>query len=374
MKIIHVISSLTKGGGERVAVELANKAAEKGDEVTIIAAWPVNPVFLQNDLNASVDIKFIGKTKGLAYFKIIFWILKHKSWISSKDVLHCHLTFGAVFGSAVSIMIKLMGKKKSPIIVETYHAVGMPIPKFNRWAHSRMVLLRDGLVLMATDPYWNNFIIKTPGLKIAIIPNGISVLEPQKNIELKQQFLKELGIEGTYKYIVGTVSNLRPDRQPWLYIPIFKEIHKSLGNDVQFILAGDGVEFDKIKGLVKQHGLLGYVHMPGFVNNPALPISNMDIYVSVSVGETTGISMVEAAMCQKPIVAIQLVESYHAKKEDWVWSHTDTKEVAKKIIFLLQNKQERNTLADKQNKFVINSFTSEAMYNSYNSFYKEILA
>lgn len=226
MKIIHVISSLTKGGGERVAVELANKAAEKGDEVTIIAAWPVNPVFLQNDLNASVDIKFIGKTKWLAYFKIIFWILKHKSWISSKDVLHCHLTFGAVFGSAVSIIIKLMGKKKSPIIVETYHAVGMPIPKFNRWAHSRMVLLRDGLVLMATDPYWNNFIIKTPGLKIAIIPNGISVLEPQKNIELKKQFLKELGIEGTYKYIVGTVSNLRPDRQPWLYIPIF--INKSI--------------------------------------------------------------------------------------------------------------------------------------------------
>ena len=65
MKIIHVISGLEKGGGQRVLAELANIAVQKGDDVTIIAGWPVNPTYLQNDLNSKVNIKFIGKTKPL---------------------------------------------------------------------------------------------------------------------------------------------------------------------------------------------------------------------------------------------------------------------------------------------------------------------
>ena len=46
MKIVHVISCLTKGGGERIVAELANEAVKQGDEVAIIAAWPEDPVLL----------------------------------------------------------------------------------------------------------------------------------------------------------------------------------------------------------------------------------------------------------------------------------------------------------------------------------------
>ena len=373
MKITHVLSCLKKGGGERVVVELANMGAEKSNEVTIIAGWQVDPDYLQKNIDPRVTVKFIAHNRNIAYLKILPWILKNKKWLYNEDVLHCHLTFGAVFGSLTNILLKKFLRKKSPIIVETYHAVGMPIPKFNRWLHSRMMLLRNGVVLMAKDPYWNKFLLKHSGLKTEIIHNGISMLNAQKNIEQKQNFRTEPGIPGNCKYLAGTVSMLRPDRKPWLYLPIFQDVYNALGNEVQFILAGSGIEFDKIKNDIEERGLSNHIHMPGFLNDPVATMSNLDIYVSLSVGAITGISMIEAAMCNVPVVGIQMIENYQAKNDDWVWSHTDIKEVAKKIISLLQNTEERNKLAEDQYKYVSKYFTSEAMYSSYDSFYKKIL-
>ena len=374
MKIVHVISCLTKGGGERIVAELANEAVKQGDEVAIIAAWPEDPVHLQDKIHPNVNIKFVASQKLYAYLKIPYWILTNRKWIAGYDVLHCHLTFGGVFGSVANIILKKIFRKRNPVIVETYHAVGMSIPKINRWIHSRMALLRDGLVLMAKDPYWNHFLLKHPNLKTEVIPNGVSVLIPQKNTALQQKFYKELGIRDNCKYLVGTVGMLRPDRRPRSYIPIFRHIHGVLGNEVHFILAGGGIEFNKIKKLIEEEGLSDYVHMPGLVNNPTTTITNLDIYVSVSVGKTTGVSMIEAAMCKIPVVGIQLIDNYKAKNEDWVWSHTDTTEVAKKIIFLLQNVEERDKLATNQNNYVNQHFTSAAMYTSYDLFYKKVLA
>ena len=173
MKIIHVLSALVKGGGERVVVELANQAAKNGDPVTILAGWPEDPEYLQNKIHPGVSVKFITRKKRFVYLKIIPWILANRKWISSYDILHCHLTFGAVFGATTSILLRKILRYKSPKIIETNHAVGMPVTKFNRWLHSRMVSQLDGMVLMARDPYWNNFITKHPGLKIELILNGI---------------------------------------------------------------------------------------------------------------------------------------------------------------------------------------------------------
>lgn len=374
MKIVHVISGLTKGGGERVAAELANKAAEKGDEVTILAAWPVNPEFLQNSISKVVDIKFVSKQNSFAYLKIIPWIFKNKNWLANADVLHCHLSYGAVFGSMAKIILRKILRKNTPVIVETNHAVGMLVPKLNRWMHSKLIRMKDGLVLMAKDPYWTAFVKQHSDLANDFIPNGIALQVPEKNEEKKYQFKKELGIPQHCKYLIGTVSMLRPDRKPDLYIPICKDIYQKLRNDAHFILGGDGIEFEKIKLLAAENKLADIFHMPGLVKIAAEMIGNLDVYVSISVGKTTGISMIEAAMCKVPVIGIQLTEDYISTDEDWVWSHTDLNKVAEKIIFLLENEDERKALTEKQFKYANEHFTADAMYASYNTFYKKVIS
>lgn len=374
MKIIHVISGLTKGGGERVVVELANKAAEKGDDVTILAAWPVNPEFLQDQISDAVQIKFVGGGRKAAYLKIVPWIIANRKWICSHDVLHCHLTFGALFGTCTKLLLRTILRKKTPVVVETYHAVGMPIPDFNRWVHAKMILVKDGLVLMAKDPYWKNFVDQHPKLENDLIPNGIAVVTPEKNEGKRQQYKKQTGVPNEAKFIVGTVSMLRPDRRPELYIPICKKVNETFGSEACFVLGGDGIEMKNLKALVKENKLAEAFYLPGLVINAASVIVNFDMYVSVSVGKTTGISMIEAAMCKVPVVGIQLIEDYTATDEDWVWSHTSLDEVAKKITHLLQNENERQALAQKQYDYVASHFTSDAMYASYDRFYKKIIS
>jgi len=371
MKIIHVISGLSKGGGERIAVELSNQAVNNGDKVVIVAGWPENPDFLQNSINPQVEIKFVAKKKSTAFLNILFWVLKNRKWIVTYDILHCHLTFGAVFGSITQVILKNILQKKRPFIIETNHSVGMSIPKLSRWLQAMMLSQRDGIILMAKDPYWTKFMTNHPRLKSKIIANGISIPVAPQSEKTEQTF--NVTISPSCKYLVGTVSMLRPDRKPWLYIPIFKSVYEALGDAVHFVIAGGGIESSTIKTLIEEQGLSNNVSMPGIVNNPTSLISHMDMYVSVSVGATGGISMIEAAMCNTPVIAIQLTENYKTKNQDWFWSHTDINEVAKKIIFLLQNDEKRNELIRNQNKFVNKHLTTEAMHSSYHSFYEELL-
>lgn len=368
MKIIHVISGLTKGGGERVAVELANKSVDNGDEVTLLAGWPVDPSFLQNDVNSNIAVKFVSNKRIFAYLYIIPFLIKNKFWINTNDIIHCHLTFGGVFG----YMANLLLRNKKFKVVETYHAVGMHIPKFNRWLHSKLMLLKDGVVFMANDSYWDNFVKNNKRLKSAIIPNGIKLLDIEKNKNKKADFPSNFSIS-KHTNLVGTIGMLRPDRKPSLYITVFKFIKDFIKEEVHFILGGDGIEFQKIKDLRDETNLVDCFHMIGLVSNPEEIFSKLDIYVSVSVGKTTGISMIEAAMCKIPVVGIQLLEGYKADESDWVWSHTDLKKVAERIVFLLKNQKEREQLIEEQYDYVVNNLTSDAMYSSYKSFYKKVL-
>ena len=356
-----------------MVVELANMSATRGDNVTILAGWPEDPGLMQNQLNPAIGVKFVGKTKKLAYLQIIPWIMKNRKWISSHDLLHCHLTYGALFGSMTKIILQKFFRKKSPVIVETNHAVGMPVPKLNRWLHSKLMLFRSGVIFMAKDQYGNNFIKEKPANKTDINPNGIAIQKRTKNEDLKRKLHTEIGITGV-RYLVGTISMLRPDRKPWLYIPIFRNIYNVLGNDVHFVLAGGGIEYDKIKAMVEEQGLSDHVYMPGLINDPVCIMADLDVYVSLCAGETAGISMIEAAMCNTPVVGIQLNEGYQQTETDWVWSSMDPEEIARKIIFLLQNAEERKKTAESQNEYVTTHFTSEVMYAAYDSFYKEILA
>jgi glycosyltransferase involved in cell wall biosynthesis len=305
--------------------------------------------------------------------KLFSWIFNNRKTIKEYDIFHCHLTYGAVAGTLVYFFLKKILRYKKPFVVETNHAVGMPVPKFRRWLHSRMLLMRDGVAMMATDPYWQKFMSAHAYPRFEIIPNGISVEAADHTTDLKQSFFKESGIPPGCKFIVGTVGVLRPDRQPWLYVPIFKAIYERFGDDVHFILAGSGSEHDRIVELIKECGLTGKVFLPGLVTDPAAYISHMDVYVSVGVGGTAGISMIEAAMCKVPVIGIQLVESYVTREDDWFWSHVDTCEVAKKIICLLQDENKRNAIAVQQCQLVNKKFNSSAMFKSYKSFYEQIM-
>lgn len=373
MKITHVLPALTKGGGERVAADLANQAALDGHEVTVIAAYPVDSAQLRDFLCPEVRVDYISDTvvpKSRVYFSIVPWLLKHRSWLSGQDVIHCHLTYGSAFGF-IAHFFRSVFRAPRPAVVGTYHSVGMAIPSMLRWAHARMAARFDALALMAEDDYWRKFITRRSKLPSAVIPNGISFKGLScVDSAAKLAYRRQIGIPEECRYVVGTVGMLRPDRKPWLYIPIFAQIAKVFGNQVHFVMAGGGSEREHICSLIAEYGLEKQVHLTGLAIEPRLPISIMDLYITLNVGQVTGIAALEAAYLGQPVLAIQMCSKYKAKSDDWIWSGTDLDEVAARAIALLGNTSERQALATRQAAHVRSHHTAEAMARSYYSLYR----
>ena len=368
MKILYVTSALTKGGAEKVVVELANMASSKNNEVSILAGWPTDPEILQNQINNKVEVFFLSKNNRFSYFKIPIWIFKNLKKLTQYDIIHCHLSFGSFFGTLFYIFSGKLFKKKHPILIETYHAVGMNISKASRWSHSLLSKYRDGFVIMAKDAFWDNFLIKNKNIKSELILNGIALPNNLDNLLEKNKDKKP-----QTKYVVGTIGMLRPDRQPHLYIPIFKSIYQSLGDDVSFIIGGNGPEMENMKQLIDDNNLSKKIQLIGLVNNATEVLVNLDLYISLSVDSAAGISMIEAAMCKIPVVAIQLNKNYKRKDTDWIWSDADPSKVSTKTISLLQNENEQSSYQKNQYDYLISNLTSEVMYNKYEKLYKALL-
>jgi glycosyltransferase involved in cell wall biosynthesis len=373
MKIIHVLPALTKGGGERIAVELANHASMAGHQVTIIVAFLVDPAFLQDELDPRVQVLCVSSSMGSRighYFGIFPWLWCNHAWLAKQDILHCHLTFGAVLGAVVGLW-RSLSRTIQPAIVETCHSVGMNISWFKRWSYAQLFKHRDGIAFMAEDDYWKKFILEHPKLHSEIIPNGIKI-PSQKSVshETQKAHRQKLGIPGDCRLVLGTIGRLRSDRKPWLYLPIFAEVARVLGPDIHFVIAGGGAELDRMRLLVAEKGLEGQVHLPGLDLGPNLTRSIMTLYITLNVGQITGIAAMEAAFSNLPVLAVQLLDDYQGGVNDWIWSSPDSRAVAERAVKLIRLPQERQELAERQNAYVLANHTVEKMVDSYFAFYQ----
>ena len=373
MKLVHVVSAVSKGGGEKCAAELANHASNIGHQITIIVGWLVNPELLRDTLFPNVRVVFVSnkqRSRIVRYLLLINWIWKNRKFLYQQDVIHCHLSYGIMFGFILRKLRSISGSK-APVILQTNHSVGAPVSYFRQTLQSLLTKQYDALALIAEDEYWSSFAKKNPKIITKVILNGISQRNhPKINKSEKYAYRQKLGIPNDCKLIVGAIGRMTADREPWTYIPIFKEIAKKFGQDVHFLLVGGGSELNRMRSLTIEHGLEGQVHFPGEVNEPTLSLAIMDLYISINVGKITGLAGMEATMSGLPVIAMQWTKGYKARPQDWIWSSTNQLEVAKRSCELLNSALSRKNLGSKQKRYVRLNHTIQTMANSYYDLYK----
>ena len=60
LNIAHIVPALTKGGAERVAVDLANCSARDGHSVSLIVGWKVDAELLFERLDPKINVIYIS--------------------------------------------------------------------------------------------------------------------------------------------------------------------------------------------------------------------------------------------------------------------------------------------------------------------------
>jgi glycosyltransferase involved in cell wall biosynthesis len=377
LRIAYVIPSLNPGGAERVTAELASIFARTGHEITIFVGWRSDADSAMRDrIDPRVHVEYISSVKGSrigTYLGGIVWTWRNRPRLYSFDVLHCHLTYGSVVATALAFFRRL-GRSPRPVIVETYHAVGMRIPALQRWAHSLMATTRDVLVLMASDPFWVRFTTRHPRLLVRTILNGASLpCVGEMDQQARRRYRRQLGIPDATPFVLGSIGMLRADRQPWIFLPIIQSLVRELGDQVHWIYVGDGPERARLEGRVRDAGLARQVHFAGSVADVRYPLSVMDVFVTLTVGEVCGIAAMEAALAGVAVIGVQLVADHRPGSREWIWSSERPEEVSAMASGLLRNPRERASLGERQRQHANQHHTVGAMAQSYRDVYEQAL-
>lgn len=369
MKILHFIPSLIRGGAERVAIDLANETAHRGHQVVVLSATRHPPELMPAPLREDVEVRYVhrGENVRAAQLRLLPWAIANRRWLLDHDIIHCHLWLATEFGAFLQM---IRGRDERPAIVETYHAVGMPIPKHHRALHALLLSGRDAVAFMAEDPYWQRYRALRRKRLFRTIPNGVA--EPVLRDGDCRARERELTSIPANALVVGSVSRLAGERRPDLLVEVFSGISRAIPN-AHLLIGGEGPERASLEMAARDAGLAGHVHMPGLILDVAVPLANIDLYLTVAVGPTVGVAALEAALFGKPVIAIQLLPDYRPGDDDWFWSSGNPADVSARAVELLNDEPSRKTLAERQKQHVAARYSAQAMGEAYEQFYRDAL-
>jgi glycosyltransferase involved in cell wall biosynthesis len=358
MRILQVIPHLSKGGAEKVVVELSNSLVELDHEVVILVAQQVPKELNANFLNQRIRVECISNktaSKLRQYILLPLWIMKNRSELSRYDVVHCHLTFGLIFG-IVLYCLRIINFDFDFKLIGTNHAVGTRTNGLSKRLLKNCSGFFDHFVLVAQDPEWRKFTSGRNRRNIQVISNGISS-------DTIPNRLQSRSVEDPIR--IGTISRLEKERMPWLFLDTFAQLNLIMKGGARFVLGGEGSEWDKLQEYSRELGIMPYLSMPGLVLNPTDFLKGLDLYITLNVEETTGISGLEAVFQGIPVIGIQLTPGYQVKTTDWIWSSQNPASVAIKISELFESLELLQDMATSQFDVATSLYSVRSMRDRY---------
>jgi len=192
--------------------------------------------------------------------------------------------------------------------------------------------------------------LRTAGVsekKLLLIPNPIESVQYPKKFIQKSDFLQACGWPEGVK-IIGTVANLRPVKGLSYLIDSIRMLIGE-GKPVRLVIAGEGPERSNLEKQIDMNQLTCYVKLLGFIKDVRNMMPLFDIYVSPSLMEGFGISIVEAMSCRLPVVATGVggVTDFLRHMENaYLVGPRDPCDLAAGISYFLENENEAGEISE----------------------------
>lgn len=366
MRILHISSVKTFGGGERHLIDLTRGLVARGHEI-FVALRPTNQWqerfdFLppENIFHASIRNSFgIFSAQRIARF------------ISEKNIgiIHAHAARDYI---PASLVCRLTRNSK---FVLTRHVL-FPMKSFHRFTLTN--LTRAIAVSPAVETTLRSVI---PKRKIEVIPNGINIenLTEEKRNRRREEFRVLHNIPPPAQ-VVGTIGELKELKGQRDFVLAANEIAKRNENAFFVVVGKDNAvnqpfrrelkRLVKIFNLEKRFLWLDWVEdMPGL-------LAALDIFVSASHSESFGLAILEAMANKTPIIATETEGAKELLRNDETALLVPVKEplkLAAAIENLLEMTEKRESFAEKAQVFAQNHFSYDEMINKTESLYREIV-
>lgn len=294
-RVLVISKSLTSGGAERVAANLATQLNREKDKAWLlvldgsITTYSTEAPLI--DLHMPWEKTFIGKVKW--YLKVIRLIAKYKqdlkithsiSFLSEPDLLniltkHYSKNIVSVRNNRSFLNRSKLNKIKDQFI-------------FN--SADRIVSLSQGVKKDLIDFYG----VKSE--RISVIYNACDVAKIKMKADCRPEDADDT-VFNNGKTVI-TAARLTGQKGHWHLIRAFKEVIQQIP-DAKLLILGEGEEEKYLYQLIMDLNLVNNVKLIGYHKNPYYYLKKSDLFVFSSIFEGFGNILLEAMACGLPIIS-----------------------------------------------------------------------
>jgi len=353
--VIHVITTIDRGGAEKQLLILAKKQVNRGIKVVIIPLKGGNELLKEFENAGCVVILSSQHKILLNQAKWLYLFFRRDE--HDEIFIHAHLPLA-------EILSKILKKPNQRLVISRHNTEKfIPfLPKFISSAISKSILDRCWGVIAISNSvgtYLNISKEVKASTKVFIVPYGID-------------FVPELEQERKPKTIpvkkIGTISRLVKQKNLETLIYAFA-IYRSAYQDSELTIIGRGPDKKKLVKLANKLSLFGSIIWLDNIENVQEYIRDFDVFVLTSLYEGFGLVYLEAMVVQVPIISSRnntALEIFGDEANN-LFEIENSGELAKKLHELnSENIKSENLLRSKK---IIQKYSSilmeENIYNIY---------
>jgi len=289
-QVIHVITTIERGGAENQLLILVREQCKMGIPVLVV------PLKGRPDLHK--ELLAVGADVNFSCFNRSFTrqILAFKQLRSSSVLIHAHLP-------RAELLVAISGVKK---FIFSRHNTEPYFPGAPKWISivlSRLVSFRANTGIAISNAVYE-FLLSSKEVAakfpLEVVPYGTAPAT-ELNVIILKDLRSRFNIEPR-DFIIGTIARLTPQKDLPTLLKAFSLVLKANPN-VKLLIVGDGSEKARLLKLAEELNISRRIIWAGKTSAIIEHLSLMNIFVLSSLYEGFGLVLLEAMSAKIPIVA-----------------------------------------------------------------------
>jgi glycosyltransferase involved in cell wall biosynthesis len=364
-KVLHVITTIDRGGAENHLADLARAQIAAGFRVAV-CYLKGNGYWTAELRRAGVEVYSLGITHYYDIRGVIRLRRLLREW--QPQLVHAHMPPAELF----TRLALLASSEQTPLVItkhndEPFHRG--PGAKFLRqWVGRRAT--RVITISSAVADYLARTGFRFPAEKIAVVRYGIDTqayddVTPEEVSRIRREWSVENSL------VIGTIARLTAQKNIHALLDAFERFLSASKVDAKLVIVGRGEMERELKEHADQLGIGASVVWAGFREDIPPVVRSFDIFALSSVYEGFGLVLLEAMAAAQPVVAtaVSAIPEIVVDGETGVLVSGDVPLGLASAFARLTNAEERERLGEAGRKRARRHFTVQGMVESTNALY-----
>ena len=285
-KIAFYIGSLSKGGAERVFVNLAEYFRGEGYRVVMVTQYQKADEYLLEEgierFLSEIEAEEVSSSRVLNFFRRLNKL--HAIWKEQKP----DLVLSCIGKNNFMAVVTTWGTRTKPVVSVVGEAKEEYPTKVMRLLADLLFSRAAGIILQTERS--RSFFCRKVGEKAVILPNS-----------LNPDFIRPR-YEGERQRRIVSVGRMDANKNHEMQLRAFAALQDKY-SDYELVIYGDGELRSSIEGLAQELDIADRVSLPGVVPDVAKRIERAALFLLTSYSEGVSNALIEALALGLPVIA-----------------------------------------------------------------------